>query len=53
MTPTPTVIDLASGSFVLTPEIRFGEAGVMLFLFLVCGLLLMRIGFEVVAWFKR
>ena len=52
-TPTPSVVSTDSGVFVLEPRITYGEAGVMLFLVLVAGLLLITIGLEVVSWFRQ
>jgi hypothetical protein len=52
-TPTPTVVDVDSGTFVVSPVITLGEAGVIIALVLVSGLLLVRIALEVAGWLLR
>lgn len=52
-TPTPVVIELESGAFVVQQVLTFGDVGVVVALLLVAGLLLVRIGLEVVAWLRQ
>lgn len=52
-TPTPSVVDGSSGSFVVVPEISYGQGGIVLGLLLVAGLLLVQVGLEVASWIKQ
>lgn len=52
-TPTPVVVELESGAFVVQQVLTFGDVGVVVALLLVAGLLLVRIGLEVVAWLRQ
>lgn len=52
-TPTPILVELDSGAFVVQQVITFGDVGVVVALLLVAGLLLIRLGFEVVAWLRQ
>jgi hypothetical protein len=52
-TPTPDVVQTSEGAFTLVPEITYGDAGVMLALIFVAGLLLVRLMLEVTGWLVR
>lgn len=52
-TPTPQVVHGAEGDFVVTPEISYGEGGVIVGLLLVAGLLLVQIIIEVGSWLRE
>ena len=52
-TPTPTVVELTSGTFVIEPSINLGQIGVMVALLFVAGLSLLRLGLEVISWLKQ
>ena len=49
-TPTPEVINVSSGTFVLEPTITIGDVGIIIALFVLCGLLLVRVTQELLAW---
>lgn len=49
-TPTPQVITVSSGTFVLEPTITIGDAGIIIALFVVAGLLLVRVTQELLSW---
>jgi hypothetical protein len=49
-TPTPQVVD---GDFVVTPEISYGDGGMILALLFVGGLLLIQIVMEVASWLRQ
>jgi hypothetical protein len=52
-TPTPSVIHGDDGTFVVIPEISYGQGGVIVALLFVAGLLLMQIVMEVASWLRQ
>lgn len=52
-TPTPQIVHGAEGDFVVTPEISYGEGGVIVGLLLIAGLLLVQIILEVGSWLRQ
>jgi hypothetical protein len=52
-TPTPQVVSGDDGTFVVIPEISYGDGGVILTGLLVAGLLLIQIVMEVASWLRQ
>lgn len=52
-TPTPVVVNGETGVFYVTQSVSYGEAGVIVGLFLVAGLLLLQVALEVSRWLRE
>lgn len=52
-TPTPTVVEGDAGTFVVAPTISLGEAGVIVAVLFLAGLIILQILLEVLSWLRR
>jgi hypothetical protein len=52
-TPTPTVVDGDAGVFVVSPTITLGEAGVIVAVLFLAGILILHLLLEVLSWLRR